>query len=141
MANLALLVLAVVVIAFIVYRLKYHGDGIVARRGMSIGADLGTMGDRARVRVVSVTKTGAERVHVLLSAATGGGEDPALVAAADLDFIVSMSDDDFGFQLLNKWQQDGSSLAVVIPPGSRLVRLRSVEDLQHLTLSRIMEAG
>ena len=139
MGNIALFVLAVVVVATIVWYLRFHGTGIVARRGLSIGADLGTMGDRQRVRVQSVTKTGPDRVHVLLLPEASSTDGSGSVAPSDLDFVVSLTDEEFGFQLLNQWQRSASSLAVVIPPGTRLVRLRSIDDLQHLTLSRIAE--
>jgi len=53
-----------------------------------------------------------------------------------MEIVVSLGDDEFGSALLEEWQKDGSDIAMVIPPESQLVRLRSVESLQHLTLRR-----
>jgi hypothetical protein len=126
-ANIAVVVVIALVVAAVVYRLRRHGDGIVARRGMSIGADLGAMGDRPRVRVRAVTPAGADRVRLLLA--------PEAVAA-EMDLVVALGEDEFGFDLLQRWQRSQCLLAIVIPPDSHLVRLRSIDDLQHLTLRR-----
>ena len=64
--------------------------------------------------------------------------DPADGAAQqpDLDLVVVLRDEDFGLELLDQWQQSQAVLAIVMPPGSRLVRLRSIDDLQPVTLRR-----
>ena len=46
-------------------------------------------------------------------------------------------EDEVGFGLLRDWQQTQSLLAVVLLPDSPLVRLRSLGDLQPLTLRRV----
>ena len=53
---------------------------------------------------------------------------------------MSLGADDSGFDLLHEWRRSASPLAIVIPPGSRLVRLRSIDSLQPLTLRRL-DAG
>jgi hypothetical protein len=63
--------------------------------------------------------------------------DPGPTAPSDLDFLVSLRDEDFGSDLLEEWRRSDSSIAIVIPPNSHLVRLRSVDSLQHLTLRRV----
>jgi hypothetical protein len=48
-----------------------------------------------------------------------------------------LNEDDFGFGLLREWQRAGTAVAIVMPPDSHIVRLRSVDDLQPLTLRRV----
>ena len=104
--------------------------GLVAERGLSIGADLGMLGDAPRVRVAAVTQAGPDRVRLALARESGD---------EDLELVVSLSEDDFGFGLLHDWQRSQAALAIVMPPDSRIVRLRSVDDLQPLTLRRVDE--
>ncbi|MDQ6616007.1 MAG: hypothetical protein M3083_15030 [Actinomycetota bacterium] len=123
-------------VAFI---LRRRGGSIVAKRGISIGADLGTLADTPTVSVRAVTKTGPDRVRLVLSSDVGASDGPVTAAPSDLNFDVFLREDEFGFDLLNEWQRSESPVALVIPPGSRLVRLRSTGDLQHLTLRRVDE--
>ncbi len=127
--NVATVVFVVVVVCVVVAFLRRKGGGIVARRGLSIGADLGTMADKPRVRVKSLIKAGPDSYRVVLT--------PEADSAADLDFVISLSEEDFGFDLLHQWRRCESLLALVVPPNSRLVRLRSIDDLQPITLTRI----
>jgi hypothetical protein len=129
-ANLVLILVVVLVTWYVVSFVRRRRHGLVAERGLSIGADLGMLGDAPRVRVAAVTQAGPERVRLAL-AREGGDED--------LDLLVSLSADDFGFGLLRDWQRSQAALAIVMPPDSRIVRLRSVDDLQPLTLRRVEE--
>jgi len=113
-----------------IWLVRRRKHGLVAMRGTSVGADLGTMNDSPRVRVRAVTSLGADRVHVILSPETNTGE-------SDMDLVVSMNEDEFGFGLLQQWCESQSPLAMVVPPESTLVRLRSVDDLQPITLRRL----
>ncbi len=109
--------------------------GIVAERGLSVGADLGTMNDAPRVRVRAVTATAPDRVRLALTPdASGidGGQGP------DLEFVVILGEEDFGFELLQQWRQSEAPLAMALP-GRHLVRLRSIDDLQPITLRRVDE--
>ena len=126
MGNVVVLVVVAVVALYIVGRVR-RSHGIVAKRGLSIGADLGMLGDAPQVHVVSAAKASGDRVHVILRPETG----------PDLDLLVTLTDEEFGFDLLTQWQQSQSPLAIVMPPGSHIVRLRSVADLQPLTLRRV----
>ncbi len=134
-ANAVLLFAAVLLPWYVVSYIRRHRRGIVAERGMSIGADLGALSDQARVRVDSVTSIGPDRIRVVLVPAPRP-DDGAPRAPEDLDLVVLMAPDDFGLQLLRDWMHSQVTLAIVVPPGSRLVRLRSIEDLQPLTLRR-----
>jgi len=125
-ANVVVVLLAVLLAAYVVARVR-RSHGIVAKRGLSVGADLGMLGDAAQVHVVSAAKAGDDRVHVILRPETG----------PDLDLLVTLTDEEFGFDLLLQWQQSQSPLAIVMPPDSHIVRLRSVADLQPLTLRRV----
>lgn len=137
MANVALVALVLLLIFFVVSFLRRRGYGIVARRGLSIGADLGALGDAPRVRVRAVVTEAADRVHLVLTPETG--PDSELPPSPDLHFTVALNDEEFGFRLLHEWKRSQSSLAIVMPPDSRIVRLRSVDDLQPLSLRRVDE--
>jgi len=121
-----ILVVAVVVwVAVSFVRSRRHG--LEAKRGVSIGADLGKLADAPKVTVQAVTITGPDRVRVVLTPQSG----------PDLDFVISLSERDFGFGLLRDWQRAGNAVAIVMPPDSHIVRLRAVDDLQPLTLRRV----
>ena len=112
------------VVSFV--RSRRHG--LEATRGISIGADLGKLGDTPRVRVQAVTTDGPDRVRVIL---TPEASEP------DIDLVVALHESDFGYELLRDWQRANTAVAIVMPEGSRIVRLRSVDDLQPLTLRRL----
>jgi hypothetical protein len=128
-ANVLVLVLACVLPWYVVKFIRRHRRGIVAERGMSIGADLGALGDQPRVRVRSVLSSGSDQVRLVL--------EPELVTSPDLDLLVFLTEDEFGYELLHEWQRSESLIAIVQPPGTRIVRLRSTDDLQPLTLRRV----
>ncbi len=130
---LVILLLAGLAVSFVRRR---HGT-LVAKRGMSIGADLGTMSDQPRVHVTKVAITGPDRVRVLLAPESPQPDNPRRISPSDLDLVVSLEEGELGLDLLREWQRSACPLAIVVPPGSRLVRLRSIEDLQPLTLRRL----
>jgi hypothetical protein len=101
--------------------------GLEAKRGLSIGADLGKLADTPTVTVQAVSVADEGKVRVAFEQGDG----------TDLDLVVSLKPDDFGYELLRQWQRAGSKVAIVMPPDSRIVRLRSVDDLQPLTLRRV----
>jgi hypothetical protein len=136
--NVALVLVGLLVVWFVLGVLRKRG-GIVARRGLSIGADLAAMADQPRVRVQTVRIEGPDRVRLVLTPAAGPDDGQGLTTPSDLDLVVSLHQDDFGFELLRKWKLSESSLAIVMPPSSRIVRLRSIDDLQPLTLRRADE--
>ena len=129
MGNVIVILVVVVVVWAVVAFVRSRRHGLEATRGISIGADLGRLSDAPTVVVQAVTTAGPDRVRVVLKPESG----------ADVDFLVSMTEDDFGYELLREWQRAGTTVAMVIPPDSHIVRLRSVEDLQPLTLRRIDE--
>ena len=137
MANVVLVLGVILVSWYGVSLVRRRRRGLVAERGMSIGADLGALADQPRVRVLAVTTAGADRVHLVLAAETGPSDNPQLTPSPELDLIVFLREEEFGFQLLHEWQRSGSPLAIVVPPDSRIVRLRSITDLQPLTLRRV----
>lgn len=140
MANIVILILIVLAAWYVVSLVRRRQQGIVARRGLSIGADLGTLADQPRVRVRAVTTSGPDRVRLVLTPETGPADGPGLPTSSDLDLVVSLGEEEFGFKLLHDWQRAQSSLAIVMPPNSRIVRLRSIDDLQPLTLQRVDQA-
>ena len=48
-----------------------------------------------------------------------------------------MNENEPGYPLLREWIGRRAVLGVVLPPDSRLIRLRNLEDLQPLTLRRL----
>ncbi|MFI5040616.1 MAG: hypothetical protein ACHQNA_01995 [Acidimicrobiales bacterium] len=137
MGTAALVFILLVMGWFVLLVIRRRGRGIVAQRGVGVGADLGTLADKPRVRVRQVTRAGPDRVRLVLAAepgAGGPGHDPS-----DLDLVVLLREDEFGSELLEEWERSGRVLALVMPPGSRIVRLRSIDDLQPLTLRRVDE--
>ena len=118
---------------------RRRGLGIVARRGMSVGADLGMLADTPRVRVLSVLKIGPDTVRIVLTPAPRLAEDAELPAARQMEFVVRLRDDEFGFEQLHEWKRSECSIAIVLPPDSHIVRLRSIDSLQPLTLRRVDE--
>jgi hypothetical protein len=129
-ANVVLVVVLLLIVWFVVSFVRRR-QGLVAQRGTSIGADLGALADQARVRVRSVMKEGPDRVRVVLT--------PEADPETDLDLVVLLREDEFGFELLHEWKGSERSIAIVMPPDSRIVRLRSIDDLQPLTLRRVDE--
>jgi hypothetical protein len=131
-ANVVFLLVLVVVVSLIVSTILRNRRGIVAERGMSIGADLGVLADTPKARVRTVEQVGPDRVHLVLAPETG---------LADVNLVVSLGVEEFGFGVLEGWEAAGSLVAVVMPPDTRIVRLRSVDDLQQLTLRRADTEG
>ena len=129
MGVVVLVLLVVFLFGYFAAIFRRRGRGIVAKRGMSIGADKAALADAAQVRVTTVTADGPDRVRVVLTAA---GAPPAT-----LDVVVALSEDEFGWEQLRAWRRTEALLGMVTPPGSRIIRLRSVDDLQPLTLRRV----
>ena len=126
MGNVLVILVAIAVGygVFSVFRARRRS--LVPKRGLGVAADLGGLADTPRVHVRSVTRLSPDRVRVVFAPEEG----------SDTEFVFSLGDGEFGSELLEEWQRDGSAIAMVIPSDSPLVRLRSVESLQHLTLRR-----
>ncbi len=139
MANVLVVLLVLVMAWYIRSVLRRRGHGIIARRGLSIGADLGVLADTPRVRVREVATVAPGRVRLALRPESHPDDRPDLEPPPELQLEVSLRMDEFGFEVLRQWQRDATSVAIVLPPGSRIVRLRSVDDLQPLTLRRTDE--
>ena len=133
MANVAVVVVIVVLVVYVAATIRGRRRGVVAQRGTGIGADLGGLADAPRVRVSDVRMVGPDRAEVVLAP-----DDPS-GGPNEFRFVVWLRRDEFGYELLTQWQADADPVAMVLPPGSHLVRLRSVASLQHLTLRRLGE--
>jgi hypothetical protein len=129
MGSVVLVALLVLLVGFLVSVIQRHRRSLVGQRGMSIGADLGALSDQPRVRVADLTAIGPKSARLVLTPESGTSDD--------LIFAVSLSKADSNYDLVEEWRRSGASLAIVIPPGSRLVRLRSIDTLQPLTLRRL----
>ncbi len=131
MGSVVVVVILIVLIGYIVAMIRSRRRGVVAERGIGVGADLGGLADAPRVRVRDVRLAGPDRAEVVLAPEDGGE------AGDDQRFVVWLRRDEFGYGLLTDWQRDREPIAIVLPPGGRLIRLRSTVSLQHLTLRRI----
>jgi hypothetical protein len=140
MGTVVVLLVVLLVIGIAVRVLQQRRSSLVPKRGTSIGADLGALSDQPRVRVREVTTIGPDRVRLVLAPETDPADGPGLTTPSDLALVVSLREEEPGFELLHQWKRSASSLAIVIPPDSHLVRLRSIDDLQPLTLRRVDEA-
>ena len=138
MAKVVALLLVLALAWYLSFMWRRRNRGLVAKRGISVGADLGTLADQPRVRVRSLATLGPDRAYLVLRPESAPQEN-SQETAPDLDFVVFLREDEFGFELLREWKQSQRPLALVIPPGSQLVRLRSIDDLQPLTLRRVDE--
>jgi len=54
---------------------------------------------------------------------------------------VNLRREEFAFDVLQEWKQSQAVLAIVMPPDSRILRLRAIDDLQPLTLRRVDTGG
>jgi hypothetical protein len=134
-------VVAVVAATFIILAwVRRNRITMVPKRGLSIGADLGSLADKPRVRVQAVSRLDHERVHVAL-ALLDAPEGSAPVPTLELGFTVALGPDEFAFGILQEWVRTGEPLGVVMPAGSTIVRLRSIGDLQPITLKRMPDEG
>jgi hypothetical protein len=137
--NVAVLLVVALIAWYLVSTVRRHRRGLVAERGISIGADLGTLGDTPRVRVNALQEEGPDRYRLILTPETGPDDEPSLTGPSDLDLLVFLREEEFGYGVLQEWKRSESPIAIVQPPGSHIVRLRSVDSLQHLTLRRVDE--
>jgi hypothetical protein len=122
-------VMVALLVAFLVWYLRLmirRRDSIVAKRGMSVGADLAAMNAQPRVKVSAVGTIGPDRASLVLHAEDG----------ADLEMVVGLRDGDL--EMLTEWR-DTASLLAMVRTGRHLIRLRAIESLQPLTL-RIEDA-
>jgi hypothetical protein len=133
-ANVAFLLVAALLTWFIVSAIQRHRRGLVAERGMSIGADLGALADQPRVRVRALAVTGPDRVLLVLRPEVAPDDG---MPSADLELVVNLRAEEFGFNQLQAWKQSQSVLAIVMPPDSHILRLRAIDDLQPVTLRRV----
>ena len=139
---IALLVwsVAVVVIAITIWRRRAQ---LVSTRGMGVRADLMRLNEVPRVRVKELTMTGPDAAHLALVSAPlegGDGGEPEEVhdeSSIGLEFSIEMNESEPGWALLREWIERQCVLGCVIPPDSRLIRLRCLEDLQPLTVRRL----
>ena len=137
MANVVVLLVVVLLAGAAMSFVLRRRHSFVPRRGTSVGADLGALSDQPRVQVQAVTVTGPGRVRLVLAPEAAADSRPEITATADLDFIVSLDEAGRELELLQGWQRSSTALAMVVPPGSRLLRLRSIDELQPLTLHRL----
>jgi hypothetical protein len=135
-SSVAVVVVAVLLVAYVVWVLRRRGEGLVARRGLSVGADLAALDSEPRAVVTALHLVGPDRARLVLEA-EGSGPAGGFVDASGGEFEVALRAEDPGFDILRAWQQSRSVVAVVTPPGGRILRLRCLDDLQPLTLRRL----
>jgi len=100
-------------------------------------ADVERLYELPRVCVSGLTMTEQDVARLELSPKkTNDGieHSPGMVAR---DYLIALNESDAGFELLRGWLEHQNVLGVVLPPESRIVRLRCLDDLQPLTLRRL----
>jgi hypothetical protein len=148
--DIVALVVIVVLVVLVVATVRGRRRTIVAKRGIGVGADLGGLADAPKYLVRDVRVVAPDRSEVVFVPEDGSDVDGSDVDGSDeggsddgglgvLRFVVWLGRDDFGYDLLTGWRDATARVAMVLPPGSHLVRLRSVDTLQHLTLRRLEE--
>src|SRR2546429_9535281 len=85
---------------YVVATVRRHRRGIVAERGISVGADLASLADKPRMRVRSVSTVGPDRVRLVLTPETDRGD--GLPTSSALDLLVFLREDELGFDLLQE---------------------------------------
>jgi hypothetical protein len=111
---------------------------IVPLRGFGTAADLGRLRqDVPRVRVRDISVVGPDETRLTVGPVRDP-QDPDLgLDDAETEYRIAMDERDPGFEILHDWLSDQTVLGIVLPPESRLIRLRSVDGLQPLTLRRL----
>ena len=126
-----MVLLIVLGLLLVVPRVWRRRHGLVGVRGFGPGADLGRLHDAPRVRVGGLAVDGPDRARLLL---IPGDSDSA---TAPTEAIVAIAEGDPEFAILQRWLEDQSVLGVVMRPDNRIIRLRSLDDLQPITLRRL----
>lgn len=136
MASLVIVLGVALVSGSVLALVRHNRRTLVGKRGTGVGADVGALTDQPQVRIVTVATVGADRVRIVL--AHQPVADPPLPA---LEIVAALGEGEFGFGLVHQWMRSGQVLALVTPSDSRIVRLRSLDDLQPLTLRRTDGTG
>ena len=130
MTGLVWFVVCLVVIGFILRAIWHRRSQLIPERGTSVRADVGALSDVPRVRLSDLQMVGTDVARIVFVPI-----DPERTAESAM--LVSIGEREQGFAILRNWYEKGSTLGLVIPPDSRLVRLRGLDDLQPLTLRRV----
>ena len=118
----------------IIGSIRRRRQSIVGVRGFGTAADIGRLHDVPRVRVGEVTVTGPESARLVLVPASDAGVH---AADAEATYLVAIDADEPAFGILQDWRSTQQVLGAVAPSDSRILRLRSLDDLQPLTLRRL----
>lgn len=114
-----------------------HREQVISVRGMSTTADVGRLHDMPRVQARDLTMMGPDSAYLtVMTTANPEGANPDPVGT-EAEFLIAINESDPGFAIIQDWIERQSILGMVVPPASRLLRLRSVDDLQPLTLRRL----
>jgi hypothetical protein len=114
-----------------------HRAQVISVRGMSTTADVGRLHDMPRVQARDLTMMGPDSAYLtVMTTANPEGANPDPVGT-EAEFLIAINEGDPGFAQLHEWIERQSILGIVVPPASRLLRLRCVDDLQPLTLRRL----
>jgi hypothetical protein len=133
--SLIILILAMALLTWVaIAAILRRRSQIVSVRGMGTTADIGRLHDMPRVQVRDLTVTGPDSARLVVAAT---GDDDGAGAGAESEFLIAINEGDPGFGLLHEWIDQASVLGIVVPPDSRLLRLRCLADLQPLTLRRL----
>jgi hypothetical protein len=133
----SVLLLAAIVIgsALIIRRIRARRASMVSVRGFGPRADVERLRDLPRVRVDGIAPSGNDRVRLQLTSADE--VEASEPAQRDLEFWVALNADDREYAILEDWLARREVLGIVAPADNRILRLRSIDDLQPITLRRV----
>jgi hypothetical protein len=115
-----------------------HRASLISARGFGVGADIGRLHDVPRVRVRTLTAMGDHRAQLVVVAAPGEEPEP-VNDPLEVTFVVELDANDRSYAQLREWLDGQTDLGIVVPEDTRIIRLRSIVDMQPLTL-RLLEA-
>jgi hypothetical protein len=126
-----------VVIGFVASEIWRRRARLFSRQYMGMHADVERLYELPRVCVTGLTMTGRDAARLALSPKHANDHTDHALAMVEGDYLVALHESDSEFELLRGWLEHQNVLGVVVPPESRIIRLRCLEDLQPLTLRRL----
>ncbi|HTD50923.1 MAG TPA: hypothetical protein VK771_10005 [Acidimicrobiia bacterium] len=126
-----------VVIGFVASEVWRRRARLFNRHGMGMHADVERLYQLARVCVSGLTMTGRDVARLGLSRNHANNHIDRTLDMVEGDYLVALKESDSEFELLHRWLEHQNVLGVVLPPQSRIIRLRCLDDLQPLTLRRL----
>jgi len=135
-AGLVWIVACALIIGYVLRAIWHRRLQLITARGTGVRADLGALRDVPRARVSELQMEGPDVARIVLVAIGTDGDGTGAVPVEN-EMLVGLREGEPGFAILRDWLEHRSVLGVVMPPETRIIRLRGLDDLQPLTLRRV----